>query len=67
MKFGTWFVNKTNAPICGLCTFGMEGKRYGIKKVVANANQCSCNLHANITWYLYHTNLVYLLAILMIL
>ncbi len=37
MKFGTWFVNKTNAPIYRLCTFGMEGKKYGIKKLVANA------------------------------
>ncbi len=38
MKFGTWLVNKTNAPIYRLCTFGMEGKRYGIKKLVANAS-----------------------------
>jgi len=37
MTFGTWFVNKTNAPIYRLCPFGMEGKRYGIKKLVANA------------------------------
>jgi hypothetical protein len=37
MKFGTWFVNKINAPIYRLCTFGTEGKIYGIKKLVANA------------------------------
>jgi hypothetical protein len=37
MAFGTWFVNKTNALIYILCTLGIQGKKYGIKNLVASA------------------------------
>jgi hypothetical protein len=37
MAFGTWFVNKTNAPIYIVCTIGIQGKKYGINKLVTNA------------------------------
>jgi hypothetical protein len=37
MAFGTWFVNKSNAITCIMCTFGIHGKKYEIKKLVANA------------------------------
>jgi hypothetical protein len=37
MAFGTWFVNKSNALIYIVCTFGIHGKKYGIKNLVASA------------------------------
>jgi hypothetical protein len=37
MAFGTWFVNKTNALNYIVCTFGNQGKKYGIKDSIANA------------------------------
>jgi hypothetical protein len=37
MAFGTWFVDKSNAFICIMCTFGIHGKKYGIKNSVASA------------------------------
>jgi hypothetical protein len=35
MAFGIWFVNKSNALVCIVCTFGIHGKKYGIKNSVA--------------------------------
>jgi hypothetical protein len=37
MAFDTWFVNKTNAFTYIVCTFGNQGKRYGIKNSIASA------------------------------
>jgi len=37
MAFGTWFVNNPNALTYIECTLGIHGKKYGIKKLVANA------------------------------
>jgi hypothetical protein len=37
MAFGTWFVNESNALIYIVCTFGIHGKKYGIKNLIANA------------------------------
>jgi hypothetical protein len=37
MAFGTWFVNKTNAPIYIMCTFGMQGQKIWDKNLVASA------------------------------
>jgi hypothetical protein len=37
MAFGTWFVCKSNALTYMVCTFGIQGKIYGIKNLVANA------------------------------
>ncbi len=34
--FGTCFVNKINALSYITCTLGMEGKKYGIKKLVVS-------------------------------
>jgi hypothetical protein len=36
MAFVTWFVNKINAFSYIVCTLEMEGKRYGIKTLVAS-------------------------------
>jgi hypothetical protein len=36
MAFGIWFVNKSNAFIYIMCTFGIHGKKYGIKNLVAS-------------------------------
>jgi hypothetical protein len=51
-----------------MCTLGMEGKKYGIKKLVTNAtNVVATYRQLNITSSLCHTNLAKLLYILIIL
>ncbi len=61
-------MNKTNAPTYIMCTLGMEGKKYGIKKLVTNAtNVVATYRQLNITSSLCHTNLAKLLYILIIL
>jgi hypothetical protein len=37
MAFGIWFVNKSKALTYIVCTFGIHGKKYGIKNSIANA------------------------------
>jgi hypothetical protein len=62
------FVNKTNALTYIMCTLEMEGKKYGITKLVASAtNVVATYMQLNIASYLCHTNLANLLYILIIL
>jgi hypothetical protein len=37
MAFGTWFVNKSKTLIYIVYTFGIHGKKYGIRNSIANA------------------------------
>jgi hypothetical protein len=37
MAFGICFVNKTNEFSHIMCTLGIQGKKYGIKKFIASA------------------------------
>ncbi len=67
MGFGTWFMKKRNANTCILFIIWNLGQKIWDKKNSCKCNQCSCNLHANIICHLCHTNLVYLLAKLIIL
>jgi hypothetical protein len=50
------FVNKSNAPTYIMCTFGMDLKKYGIKKLIASATnviatymQLLCGTYAILT------------------
>jgi hypothetical protein len=37
MAFGIWFAIKSNALSYIVCTFGIHGKKYGIKNSIASA------------------------------
>jgi hypothetical protein len=57
MAFGIWYVNTTYALTYIVYKIEMEDKKYVVNNLVASAPNVIT------TWYLCHTNLIYLLAI----